>query len=215
MKRLTRCRARTDHGSHTRKTNACQSSRRYPLTFRRRTPPLPGRPPEPTTAAQDALLVDFSGLLEAAAAQLRAGREPALRAAGLGDAEFRLLCQLREAAGTVGVSQIELAREIGISTAQTSTLVEKLRRAGLVEGHRPAHDRRRQVWQLTERGRTVLADLEQPLGAVSSQFVDDHRPTLIALQQQLSQLLAEEVAAPGILSAAETAAAPPLKRGAA
>jgi len=54
-----------------------------------------------------------------------------------------------------GMSQTDLARGLLLSPAHVSGLVEQLRRRGLLEGRRPAADRRRQLWRLTAAGETL------------------------------------------------------------
>jgi hypothetical protein len=49
-------------------------------------------------------------------------------------------------------------RRLGVSPAQVSALVERMRRKGLLDGCRPPGDRRRQMWRLTDRGRDALGD---------------------------------------------------------
>src|SRR5207249_714773 len=57
-----------------------------------------------------------------------------------------------------GRIQVDLAGAIGISPAQMSGMVERLRSRGLVGMHRLARDRRRQVWRTTTAGQTLLAE---------------------------------------------------------
>jgi DNA-binding MarR family transcriptional regulator len=57
-----------------------------------------------------------------------------------------------------GRIQVELAGAIGVSPAQMSGLVERLRARGLVAMHRSAMDRRRQVWRTTASGQSLLAE---------------------------------------------------------
>src|SRR5215510_7765987 len=57
-----------------------------------------------------------------------------------------------------GRIQVELAGAIGISPAQMSGMVERLRSRGLVAMHRLAMDRRRQVWRTTAAGQALLAE---------------------------------------------------------
>lgn len=56
--------------------------------------------------------------------------------------------------------QRELSNRVGVSTAQISAIVERLRSIGLISGHRPPSDRRRQVWSITEKGQQCLHSLE-------------------------------------------------------
>ena len=77
----------------------------------------------------------------------------------LSDSEL-LVVWLCQAAGRV---QVELASAVGVSPAQMSGIVERLRRRGLVAMHRPAGDRRRQVWKTAAAGQVLLSQVGQPL----------------------------------------------------
>lgn len=98
-----------------------------------------------------------------------------------------------------GIAQRELAAALAISPAQVSGLVERLRSRALIVGHRPAEDRRRQVWKLTGRGGEVFQEvmagvapgLAAPLAAASPSAVAQ----LSQLVQQMSAA-AQAVAAP-------------------
>lgn len=75
---------------------------------------------------------------------------------GLTDADLLVLwsCARR---GDLGVAQSCLAREAGLSAAQTSGLLDRLRQTGLVSAHRPSGDRRRQLWHLEPEGERMLS----------------------------------------------------------
>jgi DNA-binding MarR family transcriptional regulator len=78
----------------------------------------------------------------------------------VGEQEFMVLWVCRAAPGLV---QKALARQLGVSPAQVSSLVEGLRRQGLLDGRRPAGDRRRQEWHLTQAGHTLLDAVDRDL----------------------------------------------------
>ena len=84
-----------------------------------------------------------------------------------------------------GISQVELAEVLGISPAQTSGLVERLRQKGWITAHRDPHDRRRQCWIVTDAGREEdrrLSGLLEPIALISAhglQLEDCYR--LVAL----------------------------------
>jgi len=67
-----------------------------------------------------------------------------------------------------GQVQVELAAAIGISPAQMSGLVERLRLRELVAMHRSATDRRRQVWRTTAAGENLLGDIASHLDALAA-----------------------------------------------
>lgn len=82
--------------------------------------------------------------------------------------------------------QGELAEVVGVSAAQMSGLVERLRRRSLLRFERLGTDRRRQVWQLTDEGHSLLAELCQLL---SSQAAELRGQLTSAEQLQLLALL--------------------------
>lgn len=105
----------------------------------------------------------------AAGAIARAGRRQiADQAAGaeLSDQEFLVLWLCEEAPACRG--QGELAELLGVSAAQMSNLVERLRRRELLKFERHVTDRRRQVWQLTAAGKSLLATICALLSAQTS-----------------------------------------------
>jgi len=84
----------------------------------------------------------------------RLARQLALvvREHALSEAEFRLLWLLRETA-QASLEQSELVQGLGISSAQVSALVEKLRVQQILALSTDEKDRRRKLWQLTASGR--------------------------------------------------------------
>lgn len=86
-----------------------------------------------------------------------------LAAAQVDDEAFLALAQLDKA--PEGVVQGDLAESLAVSPAQTSGLVERLRKHGWCEAQRDPHDRRRQRWVLTSAGRTTLAECRAALSA--------------------------------------------------
>src|SRR5206468_2576310 len=67
-----------------------------------------------------------------------------------------------------GRIQVELALAIGISPAQMSGMVERLRSRGLVAMHRLAMDRRRQIWRTTAVGQSLLAAAAEHLNELAA-----------------------------------------------
>ena len=103
--------------------------------------------------------------------------------------EFSTLWACRERS-TEGLGQKELAARLAASPAQVSGLVERLRRRGLLEGHRPDGDRRRQLWRLTSTGRArlreILADLADWAGPLDVRFGVEGLQTLSRLLERLA-----------------------------
>ncbi len=81
--------------------------------------------------------------------------------------ELLVLWLCDEAAGP-GIAQSDLVTNIGVSAAQTSGLVDRLRRQGLLVGKRCSSDRRRQYWSLAGKGKRVLDEIRVQLSVVSA-----------------------------------------------
>ena len=99
----------------------------------------------------------------AASRQLRRRLAEVAGAIDLSDAELLVLWFCHGGAQV----QVELAAAIGISPAQMSGVVERLRSRALVAMHRSATDRRRQVWRTTLAGETLLGQIAGRLDALA------------------------------------------------
>ena len=90
-----------------------------------------------------------------------------------------------------GWVQVELAGTIGVSPAQMSGTVDRLRSRGLVGMHRPTMDRRRQVWRTTGSGLELLnriaPRLEELAGSLTDSFSADDELAAASLCQRLAE----------------------------
>ncbi len=95
------------------------------------------------------------------------------RALGLNPTDLRCLDWLTEGAMSAG----ELGAATGLSSAATTTMLDRLERKGFVRRERGGRDRRKVLVEMTPRGRRVLGELYGPLatdGAVLlERFNDD------------------------------------------
>jgi MarR family transcriptional regulator, lower aerobic nicotinate degradation pathway regulator len=124
----------------------------------------------------------------AAGRQLRRCLGTLAEQAGLSDSElFTIWLCLGEEGGMV---QGALATALGVSPAQMSGIVERLRQRGLIEMHRQTLDRRRQVWRGTAAGRQTLQTLTTPLATLAGSLAAQVSLT----DQQMSQALCERLA---------------------
>jgi DNA-binding MarR family transcriptional regulator len=80
------------------------------------------------------------------------------------------LCDTR--AHDAGWAQQDLATAVGVSPALMSSLVEGLRKRGLIEMKRSPVDRRRQVWRLLAQGEDLLNQIRSNLGSIAQQIDD-------------------------------------------
>jgi DNA-binding MarR family transcriptional regulator len=77
---------------------------------------------------------------------------------GLSEAELQLLWQLRSAASN-GLDQTNLAKALAFSPAQISACVERLSAHAWICARAASGDRRRNLWQLSERGWNLLDEM--------------------------------------------------------
>jgi DNA-binding MarR family transcriptional regulator len=131
---------------------------------------------------------------------LRAWLNERLRPWEIRDTEFFVLW-LCDRFAPSGVVQHELAAAVGVSEAQMSGLVERMRQNGLLIGCRGEPDRRRQYWRLTAAGDERLARIRAvvgkwPVGAETACSRQDQR-ALLQLVQGLAQDLAGAAATDG------------------
>jgi DNA-binding MarR family transcriptional regulator len=106
-----------------------------------------------------------------------------------------------------GRVQIDLAGSTGISPAQMSGLVERLRSRGLVAMHRQAGDRRRQIWRATAAGQALLVTAGRHLSELADGLGEHLNPEEQLLTQSLCQRLAEAAADGGRTASKTTTAA--------
>ncbi|NIP86427.1 MAG: winged helix DNA-binding protein [Planctomycetales bacterium] len=165
-------------------------------------------PPHVCTApAGLALLADLAGLTHTLRRMLAAGARPR----GLSDIQLQLLD--RCAAEQNGIAQRQLADALAISAAQVSHLVESLRRRDLIVGHRPAEDRRRQVWRLTPAGHQLLDEVMSDLAPRLADLLATVPPAAVArLSQTARQLNAAAATTPSLVEPSREVS---IKRGAA
>lgn len=118
-----------------------------------------------------------------------ARRQLAVQVAGseLSEQEFLVLWLCDDATLTPR-SQGELADVVGVSPAQMSGLVDRLRRRDLLQFERLGRDRRRQVWQLTVEGRALLTEVCRQLAVagakLSGNLVDAEQLQLLSLLER-------------------------------
>jgi len=113
----------------------------------------------------------------------------------LGDNEF-LVLWLCDAQRNSGLGQGELAAATGVSPAQMSSLVEGMRQRELIAVQRLAGDRRRQVWQITGTGQTLLGEVRTSLADLAArleqQITSDEQAAAADIFQRLTQLATAE-----------------------
>jgi DNA-binding MarR family transcriptional regulator len=141
---------------------------------------------------------------------LRAGLTGRLRGWGISDHDFWVLWLCGRAAPN-GVVQQELAAAVGVSTAQMSGLVERLRQHGLLASCRSDRDRRRQYWRLTAAGDALLAEIQTEIGERAGDWeaacsVQDRR-AFLAVVRRLANVIAGPAGASDTVRGASDSAA--------
>ncbi len=145
--------------------------------------------PHEPMRADGGTLVELIHELSRCQRLLRAWLDERLRPWDLRDTDFWALWLCSRWAPR-GVVQHELATAAGVSEAQMSGLVERLRQNGLLIGCRSEPDRRRQYWRLTAAGNELLTRIRAGLGewptATAMAFSRQDRGTLLELVQKLT-----------------------------
>ncbi len=137
------------------------------------------------------------GLLHAAGCasrRLRALLASHLEPHGISDAECLVLWLTSDRSQACGWAQNDLAAAVGVSPAQMSSLVERLRQRGLMDMKRATTDRRRQVWHLLDQGEELLGQIRLSLGTVAEELDALIPPEEQRLAQSLCNQLATDPA---------------------
>jgi len=108
---------------------------------------------------------------------------------GLTDSEFLTIWLCLSGEG--GMVQGELAAALGVSPAQMSGIVERLRQRGMIEMHRQTLDRRRQVWRGTASAQQAVGALTPQLAALADRLEAHVTTTDQEAAHSLCQRLAE------------------------
>lgn len=143
--------------------------------------------------ADSGTLVELIHGLSRCYRMLRTWLDERLRPWDLRDTEFWVLW-LCSRFSPNGVVQHELAAVVGVSEAQMSGVVERLRQNGLLIGCRGEPDRRRQYWRLTAAGNERLTRIRAVLGEWPTDpetvFSRQDHEALLQLVQKLTDDLA-------------------------
>ena len=142
-------------------------------------------------------LLSFVLAAGAAGRTLRALLEKRVQGFDLTEAECLILWLCATRAQHTGSSQQDLATAVGVSPAQMSSLVERLRKRGFMEMTRSPIDRRRQVWRLLAQGEKLLDQIRASLETVAEEI-----DSLIPVQdQERAQLVLTRLAEPMVFLA--------------
>jgi DNA-binding MarR family transcriptional regulator len=111
------------------------------------------------------------------------------RRLGLNPTDLRCLDWLTEGVMTAG----ELSQAIGLSTAATTTLLDRLEEKGYIERRRDSTDRRKVVVALTPHGQEQLFELYGPLaeegGSLLEQFSNDELARLLEFLTDATEIV--------------------------
>lgn len=133
--------------------------------------------PSPQRGEGDAdRLLGFIHAAGGAFRHLRSLLDEQVQPLGVDGSECLVLWLCATHAHHAGWAQQDLANAIGVSPALMSSLVEGLRKRGLMDMKRSPVDRRRQVWQLLSQGEDLLNKIRTSLGSVAEQL-DELVPT--------------------------------------
>lgn len=134
---------------------------------KRMAPPARAVAARPVAADRLLRLIHSAG---GASRRLRAWLASRLARFDLTESEFLVLWLCSRPQEPDGWIQGNLAGALGLSPAQTSGLVERLRRRGLIDMKRSTIDRRRHVWHLLSEGEALLGRIRTGLESVAQRL---------------------------------------------
>lgn len=117
-------------------------------------------------------LLEFIHAAGGAFRRLRDLLEEQVQPLGLEGSECLVLWLCGTRAHHAGWAQQDLATAVGVSPALMSSMVEELRKRGLMEMKRSPVDRRRQVWRLLAQGEDLLHQVRGSLSSIAQQLDD-------------------------------------------
>lgn len=127
--------------------------------------------PSPICSEEDAdRLLEFIHAAGGAFRRLRGMLDEQVHPLGLMGAECLVLWLCATRAHHAGWAQQDLATAVGVSPALMSSMVEGLRKRGLMEMKRSPVDRRRQVWRLLAQGEDLLHQVRGSLSSIAQQL---------------------------------------------
>jgi DNA-binding MarR family transcriptional regulator len=121
-----------------------------------------------TEVLPDALASRLGYLLKHAQQQLAQAAAPVMLPFGIDGRELAVLTVL---AGAIPLSQQEAAERLGVDRTTMVALVDALEAKGLVERHRSAQDRRRNIVELTPAGQDCLRGASSARDKVEREFL--------------------------------------------
>ena len=116
---------------------------------------------------------------------------------GLTDVQFNVLMLLHHQSGPEeGLSQAQLSDMMLVNRANTTSLIDRMEKAGLVVRTSDVSDRRYKIVKLTTRGRKLLADVE-PLYAkevrkIMAALKEPEQKKLIAALEKIRPKLSQQ-----------------------
>jgi DNA-binding MarR family transcriptional regulator len=140
-----------------------------------------------TDGLPDALAHRLGYLLKHAQQRLVQAALPAMAPFGIDGRELAVLSVL---GADVPLSQQEAAQQLGVDRTTMVALVDALERKGLVERHRSAHDRRKNIVKLTQAGQRCLRGARRARDKVEREFLaplgEDRAAQFVAALQLLA-----------------------------
>ncbi|SCE78091.1 DNA-binding transcriptional regulator, MarR family [Micromonospora coriariae] len=144
--------------------------------------------------SKDALIRDVAMHVRLLQQSFDAFEEAAAARLGLNRTDLRALDLLLANGGPMSAG--ELTSALKLSPAATTTVIDRLERAGLVSRIRDSENRRRVLVSATDAARTIEQDIYLPVGAAGAQalgrYDEDQLATILDFLHTASQVQEEQ-----------------------
>ncbi len=146
------------------------------------TRPRPDAAVRPASSAGPSVDSEITWLLHRAAQRMHAATGEQAQKHGITMRDYIVLSALHL---TPNLTQVELAKTLGLDKTTLMTLLDRLEGAGLVVRRSDPHDRRARIPEITKAGNTLRIKVARACERVESAVLGDASPAQVTLLRQL------------------------------
>lgn len=146
------------------------------------TRPRPDAAARPVSSAGPSVDSEITWLLHRAAQRMRAATGEQAQKHGIGMRDYIVLSALHL---TPNLTQVELAKTLGLDKTTLMTLLDRLEDTGLVVRRSDPNDRRSRIPQITKAGNALRGKVSRACERVEAAVLDGVNPEEVALLRQL------------------------------